>query len=168
MRSNWRWLISQAESNRHMAKKATERLEELLEVKDQRIEELESELQKYEDAKEEEKWRWCIHENLPEHQTLPVPRLEMVFEPEYGGDDWYNTVIKYRLIYRHFLNHCVAVPLGHTKRGGGRKPTLDDVLMDLPFRDGAHIRHDARSFGFPAFAICEEVVVPIPTEPIEK
>jgi len=56
----------------------------------------------------------------------------------------------------------VFVPLGHTKVGGdGRPPIRGDGSIRPPFRDGAHIHHDLKQLGLPAFAILEDRVEPL-------
>ncbi len=112
--------------------------------------------------RDNERWRWARHAELPKDQLLPVPRLEIWYDANESDD--YNRVWIYRMVYRHFLGHCVAVPLGCTKQGGGRES--DDLLDYIPFRDGAHINHDARVFGWPMYIIKGEKgqVIP-PREP---
>lgn len=139
--------------------KAADKLAELLEEKEQELESLQKEV---DDAKDNEIWRWARHEDIHEEQTLPVPRLEMWLNP-YESDD-YNRLWIYRMIHRHLLGHCVAIPMGCTKQTGGGDMEL---LHHLPFRDGAHIKHDARAFGWPAFMVRGGEVAAIPLEMAE-
>lgn len=142
---------------------ATERLEELLNQKDHEIAKLQAKLEKIEAEKERDWWEWVYPEELPKEQVLPVPRLEMTAETL--DEDGYNVHFRYCLVYRHFLGHCVTVCLGYTRRGGGTRSRLASaqaLVEDLPFRDGAHIMFDSRTFGFPAYAIVGDDVALIP------
>jgi hypothetical protein len=138
--------------------KATERLEELLDQKDARIEELETELQEA-NEKLEANWDWCRHTKLEANpDNLPVPRLEIRWSKV--TEDGYEQYWDYRLIYRHLLGHLIAVPLGGTKTSGGNCDSLKwpNGTLHLPFRDGAHISHDTGHLGIPAFAIAGEEI----------
>lgn len=128
---------------------AADKLADLLEASENKLAELQQQLDEDSDR---DRWGWTQHAELPKEQTLPVPRLE-IFYMESESDD-YNRVWLYRMIYRHLLGHCVAVPMGQTKQGGGNHKVIISKLLDfLPFRDGAHIKHDARAFGWPAFMV---------------
>ena len=135
--------------------KALQRLEELLDERDARIEELCNEL---EELKESEKadWKWVRHRTLKSNpDKLPVPRLEIRAHNDSG--DWYNWRWEYSLIYKHLLGHLVLVPLGSTTCNGGRgkPPMWENGNINTPFRDGVHIAHDAKALNLPAFAICD-------------
>lgn len=130
---------------------AVERLEELLNERDERIAELEAEA---EAKKLVEDWAWVRH-TQPAETDLPVPRLEMRWTQR---DQW-NWVARYGLVYRHFLGHLVHVPFGETTRNGsGARSPITEGKVDTPFRDGAHIACDAARLKLPAFAICGDVV----------
>lgn len=139
-----------------MKKTAINHLEELLQTKDDRIEELETELSDAND-KLERNHDWSHHRD-PENPDprLPVPRLEIRAINESG--DWACFTWQYALIYKHLLDHLIAVPIGETGSSGsrGNAPVWPDGRIILPFRDGAHIAHDTMHLGIPAFAICEE------------
>lgn len=141
--------------------KAADKLAELLERREEELETLRSEIEAY---KDNERWRWARHAELPEKQSLPVPRLE-VWLDENNSDD-YNRIWVYRMIYRHLLGHCVAVPLGMTtQQGEDRHRKLLDYL---PFRDGAHIRNEAHAWKWPAFIVRGKEHAEIPTDPDVK
>lgn len=126
-----------------------DRLQELLDLKDRELDGLREALAKYEEPRE---WRWMMHTDRQEDtHDLPVPRLEMTCEPVYEGL-WSVQTWTYCLVYRHFLGHLVWVPLGETKRTGGSMD-VPPMLDDLPFRDGAHIRHDSVTLNLPAFVV---------------
>ena len=139
-----------------------ERLSALLDEKDdviaerdQKIEELERSLRGVEDG-------WAAHRDAPKEQSLPVPRLEMeLTKVSDFAMEW-----EYRMVMRHFLGHCVIVPLGFTTSTGSvgdqwppRERGLDNkVRMRLPYRDGCHFNHDTKALGWPAFMVCDGVV----------
>lgn len=80
---------------------AIERLEGLLDEKDEELRELREQIRDLEARLEGVRDGWTIHVDLPKEQTLPVPRLELVFEPT-GSEPapWQSWVIYYRLVYR--------------------------------------------------------------------
>lgn len=126
--------------------KAADRLAELLEQRERELEELHAQINEKGEA---ERNIWTMHAKLPEEQSLPVPRLEILVED--SDESMYDRKLTYRLVYRHFLGYCVGVPFGMTRQGGGN---ADRPLLELmPFRDGAHIKHDARQFGLPMFMV---------------
>lgn len=147
---------------------AIERLEEQLDAKDAEIRRLEDEIRETQDQLKSTESGWSLPEDLPKEQTLPVPRLEMLFFPH--PDGWDECEMVYRLVYRHLLGHCVAVPFGSTTRKGGRAREPWDIRnpgkLDLPYRDGVHIRHDAFTLKLPAFAVFGEHVDTL--EPLER
>lgn len=140
-----------------------ERLAEQLDAKDHKIERLAEKLEEAE-AKIEQLLRgirgaWSLPREIQdENPELPVPRLEIVWIK--SPDGWHEHEVEYRLVHRHFLGHLVVVPLGLTRVSGGSRddePWKWSVQLhgrpDLPFRDGAHARHDAAHLGIPLFAI---------------
>ena len=101
---------------------------------------------------------WSLPRKLPAEQTLPVPRLELVFEAEEEGR-WYQKTIRYQMVYRHHLGHCVGVALGHTRScGGDGAPPDITQSYNLPLRDGMHIVNEAKQLRLPAFAVCGDKV----------
>ena len=147
-----------------MAEKRTaiERLEETLNQKDEEIETLRALNSELEQQVRESEAGWSLPVKLSGAQTLPVPRLEIVYVQD-DPESWASWRTLYRLVYRHLLGHCVAIPLGETAiRGGGDAPPIRSGKIDLPFRDGAHIRTEARTLRLPAFAVCGDVVESIP------
>lgn len=87
-----------------------------------------------------------------------VPRLQIKCVNISG--DYTETEWKYELVYRHFTNEISYVSMGNTKRETGKTeiPLNEDGTLDLPFRDGAHIKHDAIQMNLPAFAICGDII----------
>jgi hypothetical protein len=133
---------------------ATERLEALLDEKDEQIEELEKQLQELQDASERD-WEWARHKTLKENpDNLPVPRLEIRWFKV--SDDGYLQRWDYNLIYKHVCGHLVSIPLGQTNtQGGNGEPPIYNGEIRTPFRDGVHICNEAEQFNMPAFAICD-------------
>ena len=105
---------------------------------------------------------WAVPTRIEERpEPLLVPRLEIVWEKEHPTGDWYSATATYRLVYRHLLGRLVAVALGRTRVDNSiGRPPIDPLLdrVELPFRDGAHLRHDAKILCLPAYAICEDRV----------
>lgn len=163
-----------------MAKSAEERLQELLDAKDEEIRRLEDRL-----AKEDTKIRslegnilqleggWSVPSNDEEDiEELPVPRLEFRWYQMYARqseNDWSSYIAVYQLVHRHFMGNIIAHPLGVTRVNGGgfgeklppwkvfpHRPDMPPSRCDLPNRDGSHVHHDAAHFGLPAYAVTPE------------
>jgi hypothetical protein len=128
-----------------------DRLQRQLEKKDERIEDLESKLEKAE--------RWADCENIfrprqdLSESELPVPRLQI----ELAIHSDYEHQWLYTLVYRHTLGELVGIPFGQTISKGGhrydRYESREEMEAALPYRDGVHIRRDATSLNLPAYAI---------------
>ena len=133
------------------------RLVNKLEDRDSTIGELKAQVEAYETEEEEKKyqnaWRWreLRKFTLEENLKLPLPRLEMRWE----GEGWSNRMATQFLVYRHFLKHIVAVPLGSTQQGGGydNDDSERQKRTDLPFRDGAHMKSNMRTMGLRGFVV---------------
>ena len=138
---------------------ALQHLEALLNERNRRIEELEDKLAEAERRLQQEDPYWSLPVQLPEEQTLPVPRLEMVVE--WDEERSHETLFTYRLVYRHLLGHCVGLILGFTPRYGCNGPPIRKGKIDMPMRDGRHIERDARTLNLPAFAVYGGRVEPI-------
>lgn len=137
--------------------KTTQRLKELLDQKDARIEELETELEEKERNADSAKWEWARHRTLKDDGGLPVPRLEIRYVSL--SEDDYQGAWEYGLIYRHTLGDIVYVPLGYTTTQGGRNVEPVGTPMYTPFREGVRIVNDAKQLNLPAFAIRESRIV---------
>lgn len=129
---------------------ALERLEKLLDEKDEEIEDLQKKVSEYEDQSEWD-WAWVKHFNIKTND-LPIPRLEIRCEDK---GDWYNYEWLYGLVYKHLVGRNIFVPLGCTRCGGHGEPPIREGNPDLPFRDGAHIRHEMNHLNLRAFAFLE-------------
>ena len=124
---------------------AEDRLAEQLESAEDEIREL-----KYQVSRLEDRLPWTEHLTL-EESNLPVPRLEMLWEKG-KFPRGYNFRCSTRLVYRHTLGHLVGIPFYETLRGSEISPD-EYGKIDTPFRDGVHIRNDARQLQLPAFVI---------------
>lgn len=136
---------------------AIERLEDLLNKRDEEIADLRTKIRKQEDEDDEEAWLWTRHTESKEAEGLPVPRLEIRWTTL--GRGMWNWLASYNFVYRHFLGQVIVVPLGRTRVGAGCERTpVTGGQVDLPYREGVHIRHDAWALRLPAYAICGNVV----------
>jgi hypothetical protein len=133
------------------------RLRELLDRKDEELEELRERAAELErEAEQDQTWtRHREHKQDLPPGNLPVPRLEIRWARAAGE----RLVADYSLVYRHLCDQIIVVPLGRTVCHG--RP--DDLPergghIELPFRDGAHIHHDMLQLGLPGFAIWEDKV----------
>lgn len=140
---------------------AMERLEELLDAKDEKISDLEGRL---EDLERELNVisGWTRHVEYTDagkvpNPELPVPRLEVRWQNSL--DSGYEVEASYSLVYRHLLGHVVFVPLGVTRRNGSVGSLVNtDGSIDLPFRDGAHLRSDMAQLHLRGFGIYADTV----------
>lgn len=161
-----------------MTKKSVERLEELLDKKDETIEKLSDKVDHLERELDYPNWEWMRHSSVEEDSDLPVPRLEMRYVAT-GTEvnPWYNYEACYNMVHRHFQGHLMSIPLGQTRISGGNGAGPHhyeaDDQWELPFRDGAHIRHDAVDLNLPAFVVIEpdgvkfseKIIAPIRVDP---
>ena len=135
---------------------ALERLEELLDLKDEEIERLQEQLSAAE-QRAEANHRWTTHIEVPtdNHPDLPLPRLELLWDDlgERGDGEGYATQIRYDLVYRHYRGHIEHVPMGSSRTSARIEKVTQYGKIDLPYRDGAHILYDMAHLGIPAFAI---------------
>lgn len=160
---------------------AVERLEEILNEKDQEIADLTARVEELEPL---EKTAWMRHRiQLGESSTddlpgLPVPRLQLRFvADDYHRGGYYNIVIYYELVYQHYLRgagngeNYIAVPLGRTTRSGGNEH-FDGIFekdgkIRLPFREGFHIHWDSVKMGLPAYAIFRDKIEKLEFNPAD-
>lgn len=152
---------------------AIERLEALLDEKDEELEKLRQQVTELERARDSEPWAWMRQSKSDEAEGLPVPRLEIRWSKL---DDW-SWVAEYALVYRFFLGEVIRVPFSRTKQSGGwddrelaesesPRSIVRNGVVETPFRDGAHIRHDMRALNLPGYAICRDVVTKL--EPMDR
>jgi hypothetical protein len=89
---------------------------------------------------------------------LCVPRLQI--RCDHAPGDYFNQTWVYELVYQHFTGEIEKKTFGETARNGGKgvQPVDENGRLDLPIRDGAHIKHDAVHLNLPAYAICDDIV----------
>lgn len=130
------------------------RLINKLDKKDRRISELEAKVEKFEEEEEastyKDEWRWRHIREWTDKENfgLPVPRLELRWRHTKGG---HGIICDYFLVYRHFLNHIQAIPLGSTTRHGGIRN--EKLPLDTPFREGTHIGSDMEELKLRGFVV---------------
>jgi hypothetical protein len=120
-----------------------ERLEEILDARDNTIAELKN---KIEDFEYRDEWQWRQIRTLSEEENLdlPVPRLEI----RHRAKSNYNTVIDYGLVYTHLLGNITFMPISSTKVSGIRSGELF-----IPHRDGAHMYNDMFELNLRGFIV---------------
>lgn len=123
------------------------RVETELKEKEKQIQELQQKLEKYEyDVS------WTRHISEDDNYGLPVPRLEI---------NWiktsYNWIARYDLIKRDYMGEYIKIPLGRTESCRQRSPICDGNI-DLPIRDGIHIKYDAIWLDLPAYVRCGDEI----------
>lgn len=145
-----------------------ERLNETIEKKEYKIEKLKGEIAELKNTADLRNLEWQKHEYFKESELqkkLPFPRLEMRFNRiKSAGDDWYNVIWIYGIVYKHFAetynDTMLFIPISKTTSNGGNgtfESHFKDGKLDTPFRDGVHIKADSKIFNLPAFIICEEM-----------
>ena len=110
-----------------------------------------------------------------ENAKLPAPRLELRWEQVVPGR-WDNMICKYILVIplqefdiRRETEDGTAeeasILLSSTKsHGPNHRPVCEDGVR-TPYRDGAHAQWDSKALGgLPIYAICEDVITPIPIQ----
>lgn len=132
-----------------------EALEKTLALQMETIEDLRDQLSTWEAKNKREQyerdWAWRQIQKLDDDEfpDLPIPRLEIRW---HRTNDGYSIMATYGLVYRHLLDEVYLVPLGCTKRSGYLNSRKEPCL-DLPFRDGCHMKHDAKNLHLPAFVV---------------
>lgn len=139
-----------------------ERLQELLNKKDEELEKLQEKVDHFEHLEEKKRnrdtWIWTEHYILDEDDIvgLPVPRLELRWK--FLDDHRYNSVCWYTIVFKHLVGEIIRVPFGMTSVSGGKGDEFhanhpDGPRIGIPFRDGSHIINEARQLKLRAFAI---------------
>lgn len=147
---------------------AEEHLAQLLDAKDSEIEYLQDQIRELKEQVESmsRSLIWTRHEDFKDDSGLPCPRLEMVWEHNVPGlPSDYDWRVRYDLIYQHLLGTHVRVPFGQTLTSGLRegpigRPTeaFPEGALDTPFREGAHLMHDAKQLRLPAYVRWKNIV----------
>ncbi len=145
--------------------KLEERLNEIIEEKDERIAELERRVENMEYESDISRLRWQMHtsfQNDEFYKQLPYPRLEMRFN-RLSKDDWYSIEWIYGLVYKHVTDiktdTLLFIPISRSESSGGNRTFENWLVSDklqLPFRDGLHIYAESLTFNLPAYIVCKE------------
>lgn len=134
-----------------------ERLEELLDQKDEEIARLSQELDALKNKARADAWAWAIHTESPEREGLPVPRLEIRYKRTgLACYEWTSA-----LCYRDLTKTVICVPLGHTRVDricGENSAPVCKGEPELPYRDGAHVLSNSLELDLPLFAIVDDMV----------
>ena len=128
-----------------------ERLNRDLEMKEEKIGQLESKLSEMEEAQEDrdyqDEWRWRHIRTLTpeENMGLPFPRLELrrIRKSEYSS------TVHYGLVNLHLDGSLMFYPFSSVMVGG-KTP-----LFDTPFRSGGDILNDMYELNLRGFVIDE-------------
>ncbi len=139
---------------------ALERLEKLLDDKDEQLLELQRKLDDTERALQGDTgwYRHVVYEDPAKapNPELPVPRLEIRWsEPDDGKHE---SEAIYSLVYRHLVGHIVFVPLGKTGSSGAIVDLVRGQVVKTPFRDGCHFANEMRQLKLPGFVIAGDRV----------
>lgn len=142
-----------------------ERLNAQIEEKEERIQELEAELEVKERQFDLNMLTWQMHrsfENDEFSKQMPFPRLEMRLT-RVSPDNWYAIEWTYGLVCKHYSDMgndtLLFIPFSRTDSSGGTgkfENWLHEAKLDQPHRDSFHIRADALVLNLPAYIICRE------------
>lgn len=131
----------------------TERLNKLLNEKDEQIATLNERIRILELTQE---WGDMRHSTKDtDDPRLPCPRLELRYTP-HNHWGWHELTVTYALVRQHHLGHYVTTPLGVTtiQSSRGVVPVYDSKVC-LPICDGKDLLHDMRHLNLPAWALCD-------------
>lgn len=144
----------------------TEQTEEVL---NQKIRELRSENDEIKERLESyeafARFKWIAQSEMPNDRGLPTPRLEIEWT-----HDGFEDIALYRMVvkrtFRFGQPEIWSFPLGRTTCTGRRPWDTDRVFdgLDLPLRDGLHIRLDMASLKMPGYMIRGETVIKLTPE----
>lgn len=149
--------------------KLEERLNEIIEQKDDEIVELERKVELLENQLDYANHVWQHHFSFQENDfygQMPYPRLEMRLRRLSKGD-WYNIEWIYGLVYKHTVDTfsenktLLFIPLGRTTSSGGTGELSYRIRegnkIDMPHRDSLHIYIESLMLKIPAYIVCEEM-----------
>lgn len=146
---------------------------ELEERLNNRINELEEQIEQFKEKEEERanklKLReraWSLSRNYAETsltKDLPVPRMEMQLEPD-GCEDWSRVKWTYGLVLqpyaqaygttriRQFMPYSITL-------GSGKYHILENGKLDKPCRDNINMQGDMFALKLPGFIVCEKISI---------
>ena len=89
-------------------------------------------------------------------KELPVPRLELVWEPISKDDCWNNWQCMLNLVFQHTLGQIIRIRCGMTRSCRPKPPDFYPEF-DTPFRDGVHCMDMSGQLRLPAYVVVGEV-----------
>lgn len=151
--------------------KLEERLNEIIEEKDDQINDLENKIELLEARLDYANQAWQHHFSFQEDEfyaQMPYPRLEMRLR-RLSKDNWYNIEWVYGLVYKHTVDTfsdnktLLFIPLGRTTSNGGTGELTyrlkEGNKLDMPHRDSLHIFIESLMLNIPAYIVCKELDV---------
>lgn len=148
-------------------KRTKKRLLELLDQRDKQITEMSETIERLEREVNGAVWAEWLPREMPENERFPVPRLEIEIVENRHPKGWHlGIVCIYRLVYRHLTGTLRSIPLGRTTSSGTTSKNWTFALnsSNWPFRDSAHIHHDAAHLGLPGFLRYGDEYLPLDNE----
>ena len=148
-----------------MSKTLEERLNSIIDEKDEAIEKLQNELDSLKDRIDLQNQSWQLHEAFENDvfsKQMPFPRLEMRMI-RVSKNNWYSVEWIYGLVYKDYAdisnNMLRFVPFSKTTSSSGHgtfESRYTDGELELPYRDGVHIKADSEVLNLPAYIVCRE------------
>lgn len=151
--------------------KLEERLNEIIEEKDDQINDLENKVELLEARLDYANHVWQHHFSFQEdefYDQMPYPRLEMRLR-RLSKDNWYNIEWVYGLVYKHVTDTfsesktLLFIPFSRTTSSGGTGELSwrikEGNKLDLPHRDSLHIYIESLMLKIPAYIVCEEMKI---------
>ncbi len=144
-----------------------ERLNDIISEKENEIDKLNDKVSDLESLLNYHKWSWCRHQIIDKsidlYKDIPFPRLEMMLS-RVSENNWYEIEWIYGLVYGHYSNvgynnNLLFIPFSKTtsRSGAGTfESHFNDGKLELPFRDGVHIKAEALTLNLPAYISCAE------------
>ena len=127
-----------------------DRLNDIINDKEEEIKKLENEIDALELEKEQASWLWARHSVIKD-DCLPVPRVQLEYKSiKYDGAYFVGEWIL-SIVYKDIVGNSINVPLSQTK------VTCSDVSINKnePYRDGIHFRHNVKTLGLPGYVIID-------------
>jgi len=144
-----------------MSKSIEERLNDLIEEKDNKINELEDKIENLEGFNSLIDTAYQRHFTIPNsgiRDGLPYPRLEMIFE-FLDEDERYGFKWTYGLVTLPYSfmsdDKLLFMPFSWT-RGSGSIEIIRNGKHELPFRDGMNIKAESIALNLPAYIVNEK------------
>ncbi len=138
--------------------KTIKQLTKLLEKKDAKIKKLKAKNHELRQSLDGSRWGWAIPRKMEDDiEELPVPRLEIRCRKLLWDDGSWTGDVQwdYYLVCQHLVDGLKEIPLGRTTTSSSNTewPRVFRGRLDLPYRDGCHIHHDAAHLDLPCFAV---------------